>query len=98
MAAVGTVAIDFGAFPGKDVATVVVTGQTGILSTSRVDAWLAADVTAVHSEDEHSMLKNYVEITVKRSSIVVGTGFTITAACDDKSRMWGTLNIDWTWA
>jgi hypothetical protein len=98
MPAAGTATIDFGAFPGKDVATVAVTGQAGIVSGSRADAWLAADATALHSEDEHVMLQGFVAVTVKRSSIVAATGFTITAAVHDSSKMWGTLACDWAWA
>lgn len=98
MSAQGTAVVDFGAFPGTDVATVAVTGQSALLAGSRVDAWLVADVTAEHSEDEHSMLKDVVEVTVARSSMVAGTGFTIRATCNDKSRMWGRLNVDWAWA
>lgn len=94
----GTAVVDFGAFPGTDVATVAVTGQAGITTGSRVDAWLIADNTAEHSEDEHAMLKNVVEVTVARSTIVAGTGFTIRATCNDKSKMYGRLNVDWAWA
>lgn len=98
MAAAGTAVVDFGAFPGTDVASVAVTGQASLLAGSRVDAWLAADSTAVHNEDEHVMLDPFIDVSVKRSSIVAGTGFTITATCHDKSRMWGQLNVDWAWS
>jgi isochorismate hydrolase len=98
MAANGTAVVDFGAFPGTDVATVAVTGQASILAGSRVDAWLVGDATTDHSEDEHLMLKQEIDVVVARSSIVAGTGFTITAVCNDKSRMWGKFNVDWAWA
>lgn len=98
MSSQGTTVVDFGGFPGKDVATVAVTGIAGIASGSRVDAWIAADQTAEHSEDEHMMLKGDIEIAVPRSSIVAGTGFTIVAMCKDKSRMWGRINVDWAYA
>ena len=89
--------VNFGAFPGTDVATVAVVGQAGIVAGSLVDAWLVSETTADHSEDEHAMLQNYVTVTVARSTIVAGTGFTITAMCDDKSRMFGLLRLNWTW-
>jgi hypothetical protein len=71
----GTATVDFGAFPGKSDASVVVTGQTGILATSRVTACIVATATDDHSADEH-----WVEsIQVTPGSIVPGEGFTIYA-------------------
>lgn len=93
----GSAVVNFGAFPGTDVATVNVTGQTAIVTGSLVDAWLVANNTTDHSEDEHVMLKDIVEVSVKRSSIIAGTGFSIVAAVNDKSSMWGQFNLNWTW-
>lgn len=72
---VGTATIDFGAFPGSSHATVVVTGQTGIVAGSIVQAWLRPVATADHSADEH-MLET---ISVHAADIVAGTGFTVHA-------------------
>ena len=72
---VGTATVDFGAFPGSSHATVVVTGQAGIVAGSVVQAWIRPVATADHSADEH-MLET---IRVHASSIVAGTGFTINA-------------------
>ena len=46
MAAQGTALLDFGAYPGSTEATVTVTGQAGILTTSLAEAWAFPDVTA----------------------------------------------------
>lgn len=73
MGAQGTATLDFGAFPGKSDASVVVTGQTGITGGSLVEAWLFPATTADHSADEH-MLET---IKVFAHSVVAGTGFTI---------------------
>ena len=73
MAAGGKTTVDFGAFPGKTDATVAVTGQTGILAGSLVEAWIVPDATADHSADEH-----WVDPPmVFAGNIVAGTGFTI---------------------
>lgn len=69
----GTTTIDFGAFPGATDATVAVTGQTGILTGSLVEAWLRPEDTGDHTADEH-----WVEtIMVMAGNIVAGVGFTI---------------------
>lgn len=75
VASVGTTTIDFGAFPGASDASVTVTGQTGILAGSIVQAWIRPVDTADHSADEH-MLET---IKVFAGNIVAGTGFTIYA-------------------
>ncbi len=75
MAASGTTTVDFGAFPGKSDASVAVTGQTGIIAGSLVEAWIRPVATADHSADEHLV----ETIRVVAGNIVAGTGFTIYA-------------------
>lgn len=72
----GQTEVDFGAFPGAFEASAVVTGQTGIVGTSKVFVTLAARTTVDHSEDEHRV----EQVAVMAGSIVAGTGFTIYAA------------------
>lgn len=99
MPGAGSAVLNFGAFPGTDVASIAVVGQAGIIATSLVDAQLNISATSDHSEDEHAMLKGSqaIEVAVRRSSIVAGSGFMITGMCQDKSLMWGLINIDWEW-
>ena len=73
--ATGTTTIDFGAFPGASDASVAITGQTGILVGSIIEAWLVAQPTADHTADEHRV----ETISVTCGNIVAGTGFTIYA-------------------
>lgn len=73
MAGTGTATLNFGAFPGASDASVAVTGQTGIVAGSLVEAWLRPEATADHTADEH-MLET---IKVFACEIVAGTGFTI---------------------
>lgn len=51
--AIGTVTLDFGAFPGKSDASVDVIGQTGLISSTLIEAWLIPVATADHTADEH---------------------------------------------
>jgi hypothetical protein len=69
----GTAILDFGAFPGASDASVAVTGQTGIVSGSIVQAWLRPVDTADHLADEHLVETIRIEV----GNIVAGTGFTI---------------------
>ena len=73
--ATGTTTVDFGAFPGASDASVAITGQTGILVGSIIEAWLVAQPTADHTADEHRV----ETISVTCGNIVAGTGFTIYA-------------------
>jgi hypothetical protein len=94
--ATGTATIDFGAFPGKTDTSVTVTGQTGILNTSLVEAWIFPSATADHSADEH-----WVEdIVIVAGNIVAGTGFTIYAhvGATNRGRLYGQYTVAWAWA
>ncbi len=74
-----TTTVDFGVFPGKTDTSLAITGQTGILAASLVEAWMLPQATADHTADEH-----WVEdIMVVAGNIVVGTGFTIYARIID---------------
>lgn len=76
----GTALVDFGAFPGVSDAKVVITGQTGILAGSIVEAWIFPADTADHKSDEHMM----ETLKVFAGTIVAGTGFTIYAVNDSQ--------------
>jgi hypothetical protein len=108
MAAQGTTNLDFGVFPGKSDASVAVTGQTGILSGSLVEAWLLPAATADHSADEHLV----EAIKVLAGNIVAGTGFTIYGICTSElqvkdnptvaraqasPRIYGLWKVAWVW-
>lgn len=109
MGAQGTVTLNFGAFPGSDEASVAVTGQTGILSGSLVDAWVLPSTTSDHSADEQ--LVDPIRVMV--GNIVAGTGFTVygypgdiqtfgqkTAygpKPDQQAGPYGAYNVAWVW-
>lgn len=96
MATTGTATIDFGAAPGSNEASIAVTGQASILSTSYVEAWVMADdTTADHTASDHK----YVEVVGTKFTCGTptdGVGFTIYGRCVGK--MQGTFKIRWVWA
>lgn len=91
MAGVGTATLDFGAAPGTNAASVTVTGEAGIGTSSVAEAWMMAESTADHNAEEHSL----VPIRLTCGTFVAGTGFTIQARCD--WRLSGTFKVRWVW-
>lgn len=91
MGAKGTATIDFGNAPGGNYATVAVTGQTGIASDSKVEAWMMRTSTADHNLEEHMI----APIRLTCGNIVVGTGFTIYAVSE--WRLSKTFSVSWVW-
>jgi hypothetical protein len=94
MAAAGTAILDFGAYPGTQEASVVVTGQGAILAGSNVEAWWMSDTTSDHTANDHAYAQMFVYLTC--GTVVASTGFTINARCEDK--MQGTFQVRWIWA
>lgn len=91
----GTATIDFGAFPGSNEASVNVTGQTSILSTSKVEAYVMGDdSTADHTASDHRYFPLFASLTC--GTPTAGTGFTIHARSTEKLQ--GTFALRWVWA
>jgi hypothetical protein len=104
---VGTATLNFGVNPGTTDVSLVVTGQTSILSASNVEAFIIPAATADHSIDEHW---NDAPL-VYAGNIVAGIGFTIygrTAGnvygANDPSGTqgpglltYGAWNVGWRW-
>lgn len=88
----GTAVIDFGAAPGTNIVTVVVTGQASIAANSHIFAFVMGEATAEHNIYEHQV----APIKLTPGLIVPGTGFTITAVTE--WRLTGRFNIHWTWS
>lgn len=92
--ATGNATLDFGAFPGSSDTSVAVTGQTGITTSSFVEAWLVPAATADHSADEHVV----ETIKVIAGNIVNGTGFTIYGVnTGNNSMVYGAWSVSWVW-
>lgn len=95
MAVIGQAEIDFGAFPGSNESSVAVTGQTAILNTSSVEAFLMADDTTTdHTASDHKWIAALVGLTC--TTPTTGVGFTIHARCIEKLQ--GKFKIRWVWA
>ena len=93
MGASGTAVIDFGAWPGSNEASVNVTGQTAILSTSETDAWFVAQATGDHTISDHTYVAPICGLTTGIPTD--GVGFTIYARSFE--RLTGTFNVQWAW-
>jgi formate/nitrite transporter FocA (FNT family) len=91
MSNTGSALLDFGAAPGDTVGRVTVTGQSTILGSSFVEAWIPYSDSADHPADEHVM----AAISVTAGNIVGGTGFDIVAVSDHV--LTGQFNVLWCW-
>jgi hypothetical protein len=89
----GTATLDFGSTP-TDSASVAVTGQTGIVSGSQVEAFFMRESSVDHNVDEHVEAAALCPLAC--GSIVAGVGFTIYAS---PIAMLGTgkFNVRWVW-
>lgn len=86
----GTAPLDFGA--GKSDTSVIITGQSSILSSNVVNAFIIPSTTAEHSVEEHLA----EELIVMAGNIVAGIGFTIYGKTGNVA-LRGKYNIGWSW-
>ena len=109
----GTTTVNFGAFPGSSDTSIAVTGQTGILTGSLIEAWILPATTADHSADEHV----FDTLNVIAGNISAGVGFTIYAVNTSQlnepltptdrsggvsvggqgTRLYGLYSVGWVW-
>ncbi len=89
----GTATIAFGATPTAE-GSIDVTGQTAILSTSFVEAFIMAESTATNDTTDHQFAG--VSVKLVCGNISVGTGFTIYATCI-AGLITGDLKVKWVY-
>ena len=81
------------------MASVTVTGQVGLLSTSLVEAWIGNAGTADHSWLDHAVINSQgASFHCSQISPDTGSGngsFVITVILN--VRITGALNINWVW-
>lgn len=78
----GTAIIDFGAAPGAYEASVVVTGQTLISATSKVEIFVMADdSTSDHTAEDHRWLHAFTGVGFTGGTPTAGDGFPIYGKC-----------------
>ena len=88
----GFVTVDFGA--GSNEASVVVTGQSGILANSQVFLTVPADaVSTSHSANDHKYFLQLCSLT--NDTPTVNSGFTIYARSVHK--LTGTWTVSFSW-
>lgn len=90
----GTATLDFTSTP-SETASVVVTGQAGILAGSHVEAFFMAETTADNGADEHEEAAAICPLVC--GAVVAGTGFTITAHPIAALGV-GTFAVRWVYA
>lgn len=93
MGAQGTTTINFGAFPGNNEASVVVTGQAAIVGGSLAEAFVMEEASSNFTAVDHSYFN--LLVTLACGTIVAGTGFTIQARSLEKLQ--GIWNVKWVW-
>jgi hypothetical protein len=79
--------------PGTFDTSLAITGQTGILTGSVLQAEVIATATADHSVDEVWVDRPIVVA----GSISAGVGFTIYATARDGGRAYGLYTVHWKW-
>jgi len=89
----GIAILDFGSAPQTD-ATVAVTGQAGILATSKVQVWIQGDTTAENTEADHLLAGQILGVAA--GIPVAGTGFTIDASAT-RFLVAGAIKARWAW-
>src|SRR5579862_2226706 len=89
----GIATVNFDIPPANDtLCSVVVTGQSGILATSKIFVSKRVEATADHTADEVWVENWEPEV----GAIVPGTSFTIFAKCT-VGRTNGRFNVSWEW-
>ena len=90
----GEATLDFTATPSSTT-TVVVTGQTAILTTSQVNAWMQASTTIDNDANAHLSAALFLQFVC--SDLVAGTGFTI-QAFSLAGELTGTYKVQFSWS
>jgi len=89
----GTAILDFGANPAEG-ATVVITGQAGIIAGSHAEAFFMKDSTGDNGADEHEEAAALCPLICE--SVVAGAGFTIRAMPISALGL-GQFTVRWVW-
>ena len=91
----GTALLDFGVFPGTNEASVAVTGQASILSTSKAEAYMMGDDT---SADYNAADVRYLAALVGLTcgTPTVGVGFTVYGRSTEQLQ--GKIPLRYVWS
>lgn len=89
----GVAIVDFGATSCSE-ASVAVSGQDTILSTSHARAWFKGGTTVDNDMKAHMAAAHFCTLTV--GGVTPGVGFNITARSPD-ALFSGAFNVHWVW-
>lgn len=89
----GTATINFGAYPGSNEASVVVTGIAAIGASAKAEAFFMRSTSADHTANDHSYAAMLTGLSC--GDVVAATGFTIYARSSEKLTGQWTLNYVW---
>lgn len=90
----GTATINFGSAPGKNEASIAVTGQTGISSTSKAEAYIMSDdTTSNHTANDHKYINTLAGFSC--GTPTTGAGFIIYGRSQHK--LTGQFSLRWVW-
>ena len=93
--ALGSATIDFGSWPGSNEASVAVTGQAAISTTSKAEAFvMGEDVSSNHTASDHRYFSRFAGLTC--GTPTAATGFTVYARSTE--RLEGQFTIRWVWS
>ena len=87
----GETTLDFGAAPGTNIVSTVVSGLTEIKSDSRVFATISLKSSANHNAYEHGI----VDMTIRAGNIIPGTSMEIVGV--STQRLSGSWNVQYSW-
>lgn len=92
MTGTGTAEISFGAFPGSNEASVVVS-SSGVTAGTHVEAWvMGGDTTASHTAQDHRYFPVFAALTTEAAS----GSFTVYGRSTQK--LTGAFKIHYVWA
>lgn len=91
---IGTATLNFGTMPTEE-ASIAVTGQTGIQTSSVVRVWLQDDTTAGNTATDHLFAAQTVQLAFETP--VLNTGF-IVHALSTFAYWTKTLQLHWSWS
>ncbi len=101
----GTTTLDFGAWPGTSRAETSVSGQTGLVSTTRIEAYVQPIATADHSADEHRSadLRVMGYYSADGTLKIEGYNDSPQSIKDNnsnyrKQRLYGLYTVGWAWS
>ena len=90
----GSVDLDFGSFPGLNVASVAITGLTTIASGAKLRVWVLPESTTTnHTANDHLYFPMFASVSA--GGVIAGTGFSIYGVSAHKLQ--GKFKIQYSW-